>query len=326
MDQKLKSYDKNIYLFQKKSELTKFERSNFIFFNDLPLFFPVKSMTTNKIIIKQLTNNILLQNVLKMNKNQYYLNFNKAILEKSLSEFSDLKINIRNVFFKKDAEVKTSVNNMQMENFDSESIDFLLASQDFEDLQIKKIKTKRNTSSKNDPKSVKKKSSVAMDDLIESTKFLEFKKIESDEILKKYANSFIYSNGFVIAKDYKTKCDILKSSAGIFGFHILGRRNIMLLDADFLHFISIKNIGEENMTYKELIKRLNNELKLNNFSGPLLELPENKSHMDFTNEAFLPNSKVNIRFNSFRFFYEAMQIFETKILHLVSFLSFFYKI
>lgn len=325
MAQKLKSYDKNIYLFQKKSELTKFERSNFIFFNDLPLFFPVKSKTTNKIIIKQLTNNILLQNVLKMNRNQYYLNFNKAILEKSLSDFTDLKINIRNVFFKKDSEVKTSVNNMQIENYDSDSIDLILTSQDFEDLQMKKIKTKKNTSSKKDPKSTKKNSTVSIEDVIENTKFLEFKKIESDEILKKYANSFIYSNGFVIAKDYKTKCDILKSSAGIFGFHILGRKNITLMDADFLHFMTIKNIGEENITYKELIKRLNNELKLNNFSGPLLEMPENKSLIDFTNETFLPNSKVNLRFNSFRYFYEAMQIFETKILHLVSFLYFFIR-
>ena len=320
MSQRLQSYDKNIYLFQKKSELTKFERSNFIFFNDLPLFFPVKPKNTNKIIIKQLTNNILLQNVLKMNRNQYYLNFNKAILEKSLSEFSGFKVNIRNVFFKKDAEVKTSVNNMEMENHDNDSIDLIITSPDFEELQIKKIKTKKNTTSKIEPKSTKKESPVGMEDLIENTKFLEYKKIESDEILKKYANSFIFSNGFVVTKDYQTKCDILKSSAGIFGFHILGRKNISLMDADFLHFMSIKNIGEENITYKELVKKLNNELKLNNFTGPLLELPENKSHVDLSNEYFFPNSKVNIRFNSFRYFYEANQIFETKILHLVSFI------
>jgi len=257
-----------------------------------------------------------------MNRNQYYVNFNKAILEKSLSDFSELAVTIRNVFFKKDSEVKTSVNNMQMENHDNDSIEMILTSQDFDDLQSRKIKTKKNKTSKKEPNSANKNSPVSMEDLIENTKFLDFKKIESDEILKKYANSFIYSNGFVIAKDYKTKCDILKSSAGIFGFHILGRKNITLIDADFLHFMTIKNIGKENITYKELIKKLNNELKLNNFSGPLLELPENKALIDFTNEIFLPNSKVNIRFNSFKYFYEAMQIFEAKILHLVIFFIF----
>ena len=70
------------------------------------------------------------------------------------------------------------------------------------------------------------------------------------------SDSFIYSNGFIMTKDYKTKSEILKSSAGIFGFHILGRRNIGLLDADFLHFLTIKNNSEEEYPYKELIKRL----------------------------------------------------------------------
>jgi len=320
MSSRLQSYDKNIYLFQKKSELTQFEKSNYIFFNNLPVFFPVKSKTTNKIMIKQLTNSILIQNVLKMNKNQYYLNFNKAILDKTLSDFSDIKIIIKNTFFKKDEEGKTSIDHIQMDENEIESIDFILASDEFQELQLKNIKTKKNINSKKDSKNEnknKKQSSISMDDLIENTKFMDFKKIESDEVLKKYANSFVYSNGFIIAKDYKTKSDILKSSAGVFGFHILGRKNIKLIDADFMHFISVKNNSDEEIKFKDLVKKLNNELKLNNFTGPLLELPENKAKIDLANESFLPNTQINIRFNSFKFFYEALQIFETKLSQLV---------
>lgn len=355
MGQKLQSYDKNIYLFQKKCETTKFEKTNHIFFNNLPIFFPVKSKTTNKILIKHLTNSILLQNVLKMNKNQYYLNFNKAILEKSLSIYPELKINVKNVFFKKDSEFKASINNLEYDFNDTEFIDFIMESEEYQKMEIKNIRTKRyvnkkkknlqdsnsqassednNNTNKSDETSIrntsasgkslptaekpqKKEKSVLINDLIENTKFLDYKKIDSDEILKKYANSFIYSNGFIVAKDYKTKCDILKSSVGIFGLHILGRRNIYLYDADFLHFLTIKNKTEKELTYKQLTKLLNNELKLNNFSGPLLEIPDNKSHIDIADELFIPNSKINIRFNNFKYFYEAMHIFESNLSRLV---------
>lgn len=321
MTQKLQTYDKSVYLFQKKSEFTNFERSNFIFFNDFPLFFPVKIKGTNKIIIKQLTNSILLQNLLKMNINQYYIDFNKAILDKSLSDFSDKKIQIKNIFFKKDPDVISSVTNIHMENHDNDSFELILSSNEYEELQVKKIKTKKNKPTKKEPNVAKKNASVSMDDLIENTKFLDYKKIESDEILKKYASSFIYSNGYIITKDYKTKCEILKSSAGIFGLHLLGTKNITLMDADFLHFMVIKNISNEDLSYKELVKILNNELKLNSFSGPLLELPENKSNIDLSNETFGLNSKVNLRFNSFSNLYEAMQIFDKKMPYLVIIIS-----
>ena len=252
---KLQNYDKSFYLFQKKSELTKFDKTNFIFFNNLPVFFPVKTKSSGKIIIKQLTNSILLQNVLKMNKNQYYLSFNKAILEKALSIFSDLKINIKNVFFKKENNSKTSINHYDFDVNNSEFLDFIEDSEEYQNLEINKIKTKRSKKKTEEEK--KNQKNINLEDLIENTKFIDFKKIENDEILKKYSTSLIFSNGFIVAKDYKTKCDILTSSAGIFGFHILGKKNINLYDADFLHYLTVKNNTEKDVTYKELVKLIN---------------------------------------------------------------------
>ena len=140
--------------------------------------------------------------------------------------------------------------------------------------------------------------------------------MEADDILKNYTESYIYCDGFIKTKDYKTKMRILKSSASIFGLHILGKKDITITDADFIHYISITNNNSDEdskITYKNFIKNLNDELKLNNFNGPLLELPKNSMGLNFSNEIFPYGEKINIRFNSFKNFYEGFNILKDKI-------------
>lgn len=359
---KLKNNNQDgVLIFQKNSEETNFDKTNNIFFEKMPIFFPVKSKKTDKIIIKQLTYTLLLQNILTMNKNQFFIDFNKAILENSLNEFNEkFDIFIENVYFKREGDF-TDKNFPELDLLNSDFLEFMKEEEkEISSLKVKNIKTKIIRKKKDDEekkgkknkkeeenleaknannseeinsenlKNIKEKTEkeikkekrqkeieekeklfkpILMSELLNNTKFLEFKKMEADETLKNYSESFIYCDGFIKAKDYETKAEILKSSAGVFGLHILGKKDINLSDADFIHYCTLSNKNpDEEMTYNQFIKHINDLLKLNNYPGHLLELPKNISKINFANEIFPYGEKVTIRFNSYNNFKFAFKI------------------
>ena len=84
---------------QMKSNLTSFDHTNFLYFNNMPLFYPLKNKETMVIEFKHLNNEILIKNSINLKKTELYKNFIKTYLKKAFSEkFGSIDIDIMNFY------------------------------------------------------------------------------------------------------------------------------------------------------------------------------------------------------------------------------------
>lgn len=330
-------------LIQNNFNQTKFDRSNYIYFTNMPCLFPILEQTSKgeqNILLKHITNEILLLNNMKIS-DENILEFNKEFLFNSLD----------NNYFNPEIEISKLYSRVTEKSKKySENLDFSMAKKAKSNLDNflsnELIYDPSFTTKLKENKKIRGKKSASVDGVKINNYFAELKKLELDqEIMNSVIKSY-FSQGFLNFNSYEEKLNFIQSTSYIFGVHIQKQR-IEFQDADFCHFLSVKL----RQNYKEILVDSNNDNYLNNedddndtmgnnmvellkeikkfdsisldklmnyinlnlikkrFNGEILAKPKyNNYSMEF--DELSPNEKITIRFNSFSECYEALRILE----------------
>lgn len=145
-----------------------------------------------------------------------------------------------------------------------------------------------------------------IEDIINDKKYLDYRKIEIEKEIEAHFKSKIFCSGLLHFDKYEEKLRFLNSSVGCFGLNLNGM-NIKFFDADFSHFLCVKQLISEDFQLEELLKYLNIQLKSKNYNGQLLDLPNYQIENNIF-ESLNSRTIVYIRFNSFLNAYNAHKI------------------
>eukprot|EP00340_Litonotus_pictus_P003388 CAMPEP_0170528256 /NCGR_PEP_ID=MMETSP0209-20121228/13758_1 /TAXON_ID=665100 ORGANISM="Litonotus pictus, Strain P1" /NCGR_SAMPLE_ID=MMETSP0209 /ASSEMBLY_ACC=CAM_ASM_000301 /LENGTH=613 /DNA_ID=CAMNT_0010819353 /DNA_START=384 /DNA_END=2225 /DNA_ORIENTATION=+ len=344
-------------LIQSNPEHTKFDSSNYVYFTNMPFVYPLvktednftkkrgkvtkqkegsgnssdsdseiinDDISLNNLVLKQLTNEILIRNSVNLNNNQSYHNFIKKFLLRSLdnSRFNP-EVQILRYYQKSPEQTNKTVLDIREVEQARDYLEDFFASDIYNDPSFEEnFKNKRITKGS---RKVSSSSSIMI-----NSDFMNFKRSEIDNQLKKAVESTIFCNGFLKFPSYSQKTQFLLSPGKIFGVHLFGKR-IEFFDADFCNMLkmTLKNhISSKNDSLRvskikglepfksemegisslvELLNLLNIELKSGNYHGDLLEKPQYiDSNLNFSD--LKEGDTIMIRMNSFMNALEASEI------------------
>lgn len=321
-------YD-NSLLIQKSPDLTKFDRSNFVYFQYMPLIYPMVNKKGSKktLTLKQLTvEQTIKNNIDYLKRNETFTSFNTKFMLKSMDPKFNPKIKITKILIQNKNRVNQAANIDEVER----SNDYLESFLDNDINRDPSFNKKNNKFSSY--KQLANSNGVEIDE-----DYMKMKVEEIEEKMLKDASDELYYNGFLEFPTYEEKLEFIKSYAFIFGLHV-HECLAKFMDADFLNCIKItprkkcslitnsKNSlinpllnsnsqdNEKNniISIHETLHKLNLSLKANNYNNMLLQIPE-YSDSNIFRDYYNPTESVFIRWNNFSSCCNAYDIFNNDI-------------
>lgn len=301
-------------LIQKSPSFTKFDFSNYVYFSNMPFFYPVQEKDSGKIEIKQLNNEIIIKNGINLQKSTEFKNFVEKYLHRAVIAGNENKTNT--------SKVRVDINRMYSNtskhddyydiNLINESLDFIQEvfenTEEVKDESMNRIGRYRNYQKSQVDET--KEEIYSIDKFLENTKYLHLRKVEVEKEIRSRLKDPILCSGLIQFDNYEEKKEFLKSGAGIFGVHLQGK-NVRFMDADFCNVLEIKHyLGDINL--KDLMKYINLKFRIKNAGQLQLDLPNYLNDLSEITMQTLdkPDSRIYLRFNSFLGALKAYELFK----------------
>lgn len=290
-----------------------FSQSHYVYFYDMPFFYPVKEEGKKNVFIKVLNNEIIFRKKINLREDIYFKSFVEKYLSTALKKGNshlNFQIEIINNYSKKQASSDYYDINMINETFD-------FIEEVFENSRDNKIKND-NLQTIVSIKQGRSSNVFDYDELMERTKYKELRKNEIQRELKINLKRGILCSGFIRFDTYREKLEFLNSGAGKFGIHLQGMK-VIFQDSDFLNLLEM-NYFAKDKNLKQIMEYINFKLRVSDIENIKFHLP------NYVNDIFDLSQKVIdcsedrifMRFNSFEETLEAYNIMKTNLFNDVS--------
>lgn len=305
-------------LMQLNNEESKIDRSEYVYFNQMPYIYPFKnnkakdsknkgkSTMLEEYSLKHLDLNMVMSSSFSLKS--VTQNFVKKFLEKSIKIISPGEVVGLELYSTKEGNDYIIENSLMSEAQNNLEVFFNKV------LQEEQLNHNETNLIELDPKNLTKKERELMD----NQNFIYMKQQEINKVLNRSVNESLNFCGLIKFPSYEDKLKFLKSEMRVFGLHVLDQK-VNFFDADFCNVLEFEinqstdsseytSFNSEIVTLSEIMNEINLCLRLREFDGPLLEIPNYVMQTDMQSHQVEFGVKGVIRLNSFS---QMMQFYDT---------------